>query len=352
MIIDGTVPASIDLGVQALLSDELIGLPTETVYGLASNAMSDSATLKIFSKKGRPLDHPLIAHVADQTGVDHFANEVPGFARYLMDSLWPGPLTLILNKLPGIAGACTGGAATIALRCPSHPVAQQVLRSCQQVGIWGLAAPSANRFGRVSPTTANHVLDEFGDSLLVLDGGPCSVGIESTIVDCTRGMPIILRPGILTLEEISRAARQSAIWSKDTASAHPSKSRDSSLVHQTTQPAPRASGTLLAHYAPNALVRLLSTEEMRKRLQTSPANLPDLAVWAFKSPSSTTTQNFHFTPMPSNPKECAKALFAQLRAFDDLKIAEIWVETPPQTPEWEGITDRLQRAAHSGAEPR
>ena len=343
MIIDANAPASIELATQTLLSGELIGMPTETVYGLAANAQDDQATLKIFALKARPLSHPLIAHVVGIEGVEHFARGVPDFATHLMNSLWPGPLTLILNKAPGVAAACTANASTIALRCPSHPVARALLQRCKGVGIWGLAAPSANRFGRVSPTRAEHVLDEFGESLLILDGGSCEVGIESTIVDCTRGAPVVLRPGILTLSEISKAAGQKAVSAADfEQNGKPSN-----------HPTPKSSGTLLAHYAPFARLRLLSGEEIALGLQS--LRDPDLrlAVWSLSAHHANPAHpNIVFKEMPCSALECAKALFAQLRAFDALGMSEIWVEKPPQTPEWAGITDRLQRAAHSGAEHR
>jgi len=345
MIIDGNALVSIDLAVASLLKGDLIGLPTETVYGLASNALDDAATLKIFNLKGRPVDHPLIAHVLDASAIHHFANELPEFAQNLIDKLWPGPLTLILKKHVGVANGCTGGALTIALRCPAHPVAQTLLRRCQEAGIWGLAAPSANRFGRVSPTTAKHVFDEFGDSLLILDGGPCNIGIESTIVDCTRGKPVVLRPGTLTLTEISQAAQSTAITSGEL----------DQKATQASNPAPKASGTLEAHYAPNARVCLLSSKEISERLQacSNPDSETILGIWAQVMPTSPNKAfKIHYEMMPNNPQECAKALFAQLRAFDDLGISEIWVENPPQTPEWAGISDRLQRAAHGGTEPR
>ena len=337
MIIDASAPESIEQAAQSLLKGALIGLPTETVYGLASDAMNDDATLKIFSLKGRPVDHPLIAHVVDKGALQHFASDVPLFARYLIEAFWPGPLTLILKKIPGVAQACTAGAGTIALRCPLHPVAQLLLKRCSELGVWGLAAPSANRFGRVSPTTARHVLDEFGESLLILDGGPCEVGIESTIVDCTRGAPVVLRPGILTLEQISIAAKQPAFTRADW-SGKPA----------TTQAGtPKASGTLDSHYAPNALLRLLSNEEIINALASFKDKDVKLAIWAKAHPTlEGLAQNFLFELMPNTPEECARALFAQLRAFDTLGITEIWVEKPPQSSEWAGITDRLQRAAH------
>ena len=342
MIIEGSAPGSIDLAVESLLRDELIGLPTETVYGLASNALNDAATLKIYALKRRPVDHPLIAHIYDSNAVNHFATEVPEFALNLMQAFWPGPLTLILKKIDGIAGACTAGAPTIALRCPAHPVAQALLKRCQEVGIWGLAAPSANRFGRVSPTRAEHVAQEFGDTLTILNGGPSSVGIESTIVDCTRGAPIVLRPGMLTLEELSHAAKCPAVMAQ----------RISAGDQKGDAGTPKASGTLESHYAPDALVRLLSTDEISARLQNFKSPNLQLAIWSRAPFFGIEAKKLKHAVMPDTPAECAKALFAQLRAFDALGMTEIWVERPPESPEWAGITDRLQRAAHSGTEHR
>ena len=168
MILDGTLDASVQAAALALQQGQLLGLPTETVYGLAADASSDAAVAQIFAAKGRPSDHPLIVHVADASGIAHFAREVPGFAQKLVDAFWPGPLTLILPRRPGVATAATGGQDSVGLRCPAHPVAHAVLQACSATGdgpklggppVWGLAAPSANRFGRVSPTTAQHVQD-------------------------------------------------------------------------------------------------------------------------------------------------------------------------------------------------
>ena len=214
MILDGNNPSAIATAARALRSGALLGLPTETVYGLAADASSDAAVAQIFATKGRPSDHPLIVHVADAAGISHFASDVPAFAQKLVDAFWPGPLTLILPRLSGVATAATGGQDSVGLRCPAHPVAHALLVACAapadaavpgDAPVWGVAAPSANRFGRVSPTTAQHVQDELGEALLVLDGGPCQVGIESTIVDCTRGVPVLLRPGAITREQIQQA---------------------------------------------------------------------------------------------------------------------------------------------------
>ena len=195
MILDGARPEAIAQAVDALAAGRLVGLPTETVYGLAADAGNAAAVRAIFATKGRPADHPLIVHVAGAAAVPAFASAVPDFAQRLIDACWPGPLTLILPRRPGVADAAAGGHPSIGLRCPAHPVARALLAACAARGIAGLAAPSANRFGRVSPTTAAHVAAEFGDELLVLDGGACNVGIESTIIDapaarrccCARG---------------------------------------------------------------------------------------------------------------------------------------------------------------------
>ena len=215
MILSLADPTALPRAVQTLAEGGLVGLPTETVYGLGADASNDAAVAKIFAAKGRPADHPLIVHVADldggASGVAHFAQQVPDFAQALMAAFWPGALTLILPRRPGVATAAAGGQDSVGLRCPSHPGAQALLRALRQQpqgAVWGVAAPSANRFGRVSPTTADHVQSELGEELLILDGGPCSLGIESTIVDCTRGVPVLLRPGSICSEALAQACGQ------------------------------------------------------------------------------------------------------------------------------------------------
>ena len=336
MILDGTQPASIAAAARAVRSGALLGLPTETVYGLAADASSDAAVAQIFAAKGRPSDHPLIVHVANAEGIAHFASEVPGFAQKLVDAFWPGPLTLILPRLPGVASAATGGQDSVGLRCPAHPVAHALLLACAAPGdsetqggppVWGVAAPSANRFGRVSPTTARHVQDELGAELLVLDGGPCEVGIESTIVDCTRGVPVLLRPGAITREQI-RAACGIAPLSKDDMPAL----------------TPRASGTLEAHYAPAAKVRLMDAKALQTGLDLLGADAAHIAVYA-RAALRTQSSKLVMRRMPDDATATAQQLFAVLRSFDDDGVKLIWIETPPTTPEWEGVRDRLQRAA-------
>lgn len=327
MILDGTLPASITTAAQTLRNGALLGLPTETVYGLAADASNDAAVAQIFVAKGRPADHPLIVHVADAIGIGHFAREVPAFAQALVDAFWPGPLTLILPRLPSAATAATGGQDSVGLRCPAHPVAQAVLHACAAQGVWGLAAPSANRFGRVSPTTAQHVQEELGTALLVLDGGACTVGIESTIVDCTRGVPVLLRPGAITRAQIAAACGVQPLSKED-------------LPEHT----PRASGTLVSHYAPHAKVRLMDAPALQAGLDVLGADAAHLAVYA-RTPMRNASSRVLLRQMPHHPEAAAQQLFATLRSLDDAGARLIWIETPPNTPDWEGVRDRLQRAA-------
>ena len=334
MVVDGTLPASITAAARALRAGALVGLPTETVYGLAADAGNDAAVAQIFAAKGRPSDHPLIVHVADASGIAHFAREVPAFAQALVDAFWPGPLTLILPRLAGVATAATGGQGSVGLRCPAHPVAQALLRACASSDpalggdpVWGVAAPSANRFGRVSPTTAAHVQAELGDALLVLDGGACAVGIESTIIDCTRGVPVLLRPGAITRDQIAAACGLRPL-SKEELPAH----------------TPRASGTLLTHYAPSAKVRLMDAKALQAGLDVLGSDAAHLAVYARTSLHSASS-GVLLRCMPADAATAATELFAALRSFDDAGVRLIWIETPPDTPDWEGVRDRLQRAA-------
>ena len=327
MILDGRSPDAIAAAVQTLRDGELIGLPTETVYGLAADARNDQAVARIFAAKGRPANHPLIVHVADASGVDPFADGVPDFARRLIQAFWPGPLTLILPRRAGVGAAAAGGQDSIGLRCPSHPVAQAVLRACAAEGVHGLAAPSANPFGRVSPTTAEHVQAGLGESLLVLDGGPCEVGIESTIVDCTRGAPVLLRPGGISRAQVEAACGQRLREREELAA-----------------PDPRASGTLVAHYAPSAPVRLMDAKALQTALDLLGADAAHIAIFSraiLKTPSARVIRR----RMPDDAADTAQQLFAVLREFDAQGVRLIWVETPPETPEWEAVRDRLQRAA-------
>lgn len=353
-MIVSTAPAhlasSLDQAAAALRSGALLGLPTETVYGLAADADQPQAVAQIFSTKGRPADHPLIVHVAaldgGHSGVDHYCERVPGFARALMDAFWPGPLTLILPRRAGVAQAAAGGHASMGVRCPAHPVAMALLERLRQPAssgagsatqtIWGLAAPSANRFGRVSPTTAAHVASEFGEGLLVLDGGACDVGIESTIIDCTRGEPVLLRPGAITPEQVLQACGRKLLSNAE--------------LEQANLAAPKASGTLESHYAPRAKVRLMDSAQLTQALellqqgQASKGQPVRIALY-HRSPFKVPAALVRSYRMPSLASAAAHELFARLREMDDTGVSLIWVESVPLGAEWDGVRDRLQRAS-------
>jgi L-threonylcarbamoyladenylate synthase len=318
--------AAIAQAAHALREGQLVGLPTETVYGLAANATDDAAVAKIFVAKGRPSDHPLIVHVASAAQVPVFASQVPDFAQALIDAFWPGPLTLILPRQSGVATASAGGQDSIGLRCPSHPVAQALLLACATLGVQGVSAPSANRFGRVSPTTAAHVQSELGPELLILDGGDCDVGIESTIIDCTRGEPVLLRPGHITRVQIEAACGRVVL--------------DKNALSQA---APRASGTLESHYAPRAKVRLMLAQDIAVKLHALGPHANNLGVWSAARPDA--GAGVLWREQPATADEAAHALFSILRDLDARGVQQIWVQLPPDTPEWEGVRDRLQRAA-------
>lgn len=338
----GTAQAAVEQAAQALRAGALVGLPTETVYGLAADANNPHAVAQIFQAKGRPADHPLIVHVAQASDVAHFARDVPAFAQALMRAFWPGPLTLILPRRAQVGAVAAGGQASIGLRCPAHPVAQALLKRAQALGVLGVAAPSANRFGRVSPTTAQHVASEFpqgdGDALLILDGGACQVGIESTIVDCSRGVPVLLRPG-----GVSRAALLAVLSDFGQALVTPEQALQ--LSQQST---PKASGTLTTHYAPQAKVRLMTLAQMQTELaqregQGNPT--AHLALYVREPVPFQTKAPLQVLTMPDQAAAAAQALFADLRQMDGPSTREIWVQTPPVSPEWEGVSDRLRRAA-------
>ena len=336
MILDGQSPQSIAAAAQALQRGELLGLPTETVYGLATDAGNDAAVAKIFEAKGRPANHPLIVHVASAEAVQRFASHVPDFAQKLIDAFWPGPLTLILPRRPEVAAVAAGGQNSVGLRCPSHPVAHAVLQSAEALSVFGVAAPSANLFGRVSPTTAAHVAGEFGNDLLIIDGGACDVGIESTIVDCTRAAPVLLRPGVITPQQLSNACGVTVV-----------------TPNAPDVDAPRASGTLESHYAPTAQVQLMTAAELQKAIDAYASvdavnNVEGVvAVWSrslLQLPTAS-AKKLQCEAMPHAATDCAHQLFAQLRHFDAQGVEHIWVETPPLSPEWDGVRDRLTRAA-------
>jgi L-threonylcarbamoyladenylate synthase len=330
-IVDGHDPQALKRAAQRLAAGELVALPTETVYGLGARADDDAAVARIFAAKGRPTDHPLIVHVPDVESARAFAADWPQRAQRLVAAFWPGPLTVIVPRAPGRAGAAAGGQATVGLRCPAHPVAHALLLEAAALGVPGVAAPSANRFGRVSPTLAAHVASEFDADLWVLDGGPCQVGIESAIVDCSRDRAVLLRPGALPRERIEAAL-----------GGEPLADRDGD--------APRASGTLEAHYAPRAKVRLMDAGPLRAALAvlgpTAPGARPPVAVYS--RTVGPLPVGLPGRAMPADAEAAARALFSALRELDASGAPLIWIETPPAASAWDGVRDRLQRAAAAG----
>lgn len=304
-----------------LAAGGLVAFPTETVYGLGADAAREDAVARIFAVKGRPRAHPLIVHLAPEARLDDWAREVPELARRLAAAAWPGPLTLILRKGPRVAAATTGGADTVGLRVPAHPLAQALLRAFGG----GVAAPSANRFGAVSPTTADHVVADLGGAVdYVLDGGPCDVGVESTIVDLSRGRPVLLRPGGLPREAIE-------------AIAGPLAAADAA--------APAAPGTLESHYAPRARVSAVSLDEVAGAVEEA-AGAGRVAVLA---PASAFARwpglRAHAHPLPDDAAGMAQALYAALRDLDAAGVDVVIAALPPAVGLGEAVGDRLRRAA-------
>jgi L-threonylcarbamoyladenylate synthase len=326
VLLDGHDAAAVAQAAARLAAGDLVAFPTETVYGLGARADDDAAVAKVFAAKGRPAEHPLIVHVAEAADAAVFAASMPPIAQRLINEFWPGPLTIIVERAAGMAAAAAGGQGSIGLRCPAHPVAKALLTAARGLGVAGVAAPSANRFGRISPTRAAHVVEAFGDSLLVLDGGACRVGIESSIVDCSRGRPVLLRPGVLTRARLEAAAGEP--------------------LHEPDADAPRASGTLLAHYAPRAKLRLMPTAMLDTALRLLGEQPPRLAVYSRSLPAHVGHGVLH-RRMPSRPEAAAHELFQVLRELDAESVPLIWVEEPPPGAEWDGVRDRLQRAAAS-----
>lgn len=315
-----------------LESGGLVAFPTETVYGLGADAENPAAVARIYAAKGRPQDHPVIVHLAPGADLAHWAAEIPPEARQLVAAFWPGPLTLILKRAPNIPDAVSGGQDTVGLRCPSHPVAIALLQAFKD-GKGGLAAPSANKFGNVSPTTAQHVRDEFGPDggvEAVLDGGQSQVGIESTIVDLSRLAthgPVLLRPGHISAEAIGGVIGR--------------------MPAPPDAAAPRASGTLESHYAPHTPVALQARPELVATLARLHAAGRKVALIHYSDlPPADAGMR-----LPAGAHGYAHALYAALRAMDESGADLILVEAPPQDAAWQGVNDRLRRAAHgSGAQ--
>jgi len=318
-------PDALRTAAAAVAAGELLAFPTETVYGLGARADDDAAVQRIYAAKGRPAAHPLIVHVADTEQARHFAAPWPPAAQALAQAFWPGPLTLIVKREPRWARAAAGGQDSLGLRVPAHPLAQALLREALQLGVPGIAAPSANRFGRISATRAAHVVQEFGPALKVLDGGECPGGIESTIVDCSGAEPALLRPGLLSRDRIEAAL------------GAPLRERDAQ--------SPRASGDLRSHYAPEAKLRLMNAQQLRDALEVLGPQAGSLKLAVYSRTALRPGRGVDYRRMPEQPAAAAHELFAVLRDFDARGARLIWVEQPPASADWEGVNDRLTRAA-------
>ena len=301
---------------EILRAGGLVAFPTETVYGLGADASSAAAVARLYAAKGRPEDHPVIVHFADAGRAFEWAREVPDAARQLAARFWPGPLTLILKRSARAKDFVTGGQDSVGLRVPSHPVAQQLLREFGG----GVAAPSANLFGNVSPTTTQHVRDDFARQIdLILEGGSSEVGIESTILDLSGGEPVLLRPGFISKFHIEEALH--------------------SKISEKSSASPRHAGGLERHYAPKTPALLVPPyaldAEIAKRRAT-------VAVLAFSRPDERVE---YWIRMPREPRAYAQRLYAALRELDGAGCETILIETPPETAEWTAVRDRLTRAA-------
>jgi len=321
--------------VELLQAGQLVAFPTETVYGLGADAANADAVARIFAAKGRPADHPLIVHLPGAAHLDRWAHDVPVAAWELAEAFWPGPLTLILKRAPEVPYAVTGGQETVGVRVPAHPLALDLLRAFAQAGggrggMCGIAAPSANRFGRISPTDAAHVRDELGDAVaLVLDGGPCPVGIESTIIDLSRdghAPPRLLRPGHVTPAQVAEVI---GVWPE---------------LPENGEHSPRVSGSLDGHYAPRTPTRLVASAQLSEILGGLEQAGTRYALLAYTAPNDT-PHALARRQLSEDPEVYAREIYSALRELDRAGAALIVVEAPPVEPEWEAVNDRLARAA-------
>ena len=319
-------PEAIDRAAALIREGRLVAFPTETVYGLGADAGNVRAVRRIFDVKGRPGDHPLIVHVASAAAARRWAREWPDGARALADAFWPGPLTLIVPRAAHVADAVTGGQDSIGLRVPSHPVAQSLLAAFESVGGSGIAGPSANRFGHVSPTTAAHVEADLGaDVDMIVDGGASDVGIESTIVAFVKERPVLMRPGFIALHALERVL------------GTPLRAMDAD--------APRASGTLASHYAPRTQAFLVAADALRTEIARRGERDERTAVLA-RTSHAPDGYDGTWLQAPQDARRYAHDLYANLRALDDAGADAILIEAVPDAPEWLAIRDRLSRATH------
>jgi L-threonylcarbamoyladenylate synthase len=319
---------NIDHAVQVLRSGGLVAFPTETVYGLGADVRNEVALKRIFSVKQRPGDHPLIVHIASVELLTRYASNIPEEAWQLAERFWPGPMTLILKARPDVSRVVTGGQDTIGLRIPAHLIALSLLSAFGH----GIAAPSANRFGRISPTRASHVVDELGDSVdCILDGGACEVGLESTIVNLSGTQPGLLRPGAITQTQLEEILGK--------------------LSTVKRGKVPRVSGSHASHYSPQTPLRLIDSGQLEQSVEEAERSQTKIAVMSSR-PRPTDAVNSpwvhtDWVQMPDNHRDYGRMLFACMRELDESGCTQIFVEQPPLTAEWAAVNDRLSRAASS-----
>ncbi|MGE0029637.1 MAG: L-threonylcarbamoyladenylate synthase [Steroidobacteraceae bacterium] len=319
-------PARIEEAVQRLNAGELVAFPTETVYGLGADAANPAAVARIFAAKGRPPSHPLIVHVSGLAAAREWTASMPAAAQRLAEAFWPGPLTLVLPKASHVLSAVTGGEPSVALRAPAHPVARALLAAFGR----GIAAPSANRYGRISPTRAADVWEELGDRVaLVLDGGQCEVGLESTIVACLGGRVTLLRPGAISRSQVADIV---------------------GTVADPDGPAPRAPGRQRSHYAPRTPLVIVAGAALRGEVDRALATDDRVAVLA-QCAAPFASEHLVWRQLPQQPAGYGRSLYATLRQLDRAGAARILVEAVPADESWAAIADRLARAAARGSEP-
>ena len=307
--------------VEALRAGELVAFPTETVYGLGANANNPEAVRKIFQVKGRPSTHPVIVHIDHPRYLQRWVREMPPEGKKLADAFWPGPLTIVAKRAPAVNDVITGGQDTVAIRVPNHPIAQQLLNAFGG----GIAAPSANRYGRVSPTRAEHVREEFEDEVeIILDGGDCKVGLESTIVSCVGDVPYVLRPGSISLSQLR------AVCPSIQVGPNPS--------------APRVPGTTARHYSPATPVNVVPSRRLEQVMNEFTSKGEKVAVLAQRPPA---TANPYMTWVNAGirPDHYSRQLYANLRTLDKAGAKIILVEEVPEGEKWDAARDRLRRAA-------
>jgi L-threonylcarbamoyladenylate synthase len=321
MTIGRVLQKEIQAAVEALRAGELVAFPTETVYGLGANANNPDAVRKIFKVKGRPSTHPVIVHIDHPRYLQRWVRDMPSEAKKLADAFWPGPLTLVAKRAPAVSDVITGGQDTVAIRVPNHPVAQQLLNAFGG----GIAAPSANRYGRVSPTRAEHVREEFGDEVkLVLDGGECKVGLESTIVACLGDGLRVLRPGTISFSQLRAIVPTIQVGPNPTA--------------------PRVPGTTTRHYSPVTPVNVVPSRRLEQVMNEFTANHEKVAVLA-QRPPVTASPYMTWINAGTRPDAYARLLYTNLRTLDKAGAKMILVEEAPLGEKWDAVRDRLTRAA-------